>query len=219
MEIIPIELFGVHVELPLPKPQSSAQARVEEFGAQLCDQQKGLAIRPDHLRLKKWDELFGWELTAQFFGDNGQVTRTCDRLKLFVRNARTAADWKLIVQTLSRFYTILDPEAETSTNLSAHVHAKFPSTDEREEWLQQFSHNALITKPGVLGYVKIFEWEKDIRMLIEPSNVVADGIFCAWDTSFSNTADWEEFFGGLLSMMENAANHFELGFDPLRERV
>jgi hypothetical protein len=219
MEIIPIELYGVHVETPFPAPVGLAAARLETFGARLCDPQQGLGIRPDQLRLKKWDELFGYELTGNFFGENGQVTRTCDRAKLFVRNARTAPDWKLIVQTLTRFYDILDPQEGSVTNLSAHVHAKFPGTDEREQWLQQFSHNALITRPGVLGYVKLFDWEKEIRVLIEPSNVVPDAIFCAWDTSFPNSQDWEEFFGGLLAMMENAANHFELGFDPLRERV
>jgi hypothetical protein len=221
MEILPIELFGVHIEVPFAKPVTyNAGGALTAFAARACDPQNGLAIRPEHMLLKKWDDLFGYELTATFFGDNGQLTYTPERAKIFVRNARTAADWNVIMQTLSRFFTMLDPSPQTISNLSAHVHARFPSLGERDEWLNQFSHNALTTKAGALGYVRIFDWEKDIRVLIEPSNVVPDSLFVAWDTQFPNDEpDWEAFLGTLMQMMENAANMFELGFEPLRERV
>jgi hypothetical protein len=86
--------------------------------------------------------------------------------------------------------------------------------------LNQFSHTALLAKAGALGYVRIFDWEKDIRVLIEPSNLVPDAVFIAWDTQYANEqSDWESFLSSLPSMMENSANLFELGFEPFRERV
>jgi hypothetical protein len=219
MEIIPIELFGVHVDVPFPTPLGYGQARLDEFGAAICEQKHGLSIRPDHIRLKKWDDLFGYEMVAQFFGENGQLTRTAERVKLFVRNARTAGDWNILQQTLVRFFKLLRVDPKTTTNLSAHVHARFPSVEDRDGWLNQFSHNALLSKAGALGYVRIFDWEKDIRVLIEPSNMVPDAVFVAWDTQFSNDQEWDSFIGSLQQMMENAVNLFELGFEPLRERV
>jgi hypothetical protein len=220
MEIIPIEFFGVHVDVPFPAPVGIQTAKLERFGAKICDPKEGLSIRPDQIRLKKWDDLFGYELAATFFGDNGQLTLASDRAKLFVRNARTQGDWNVIMQTLTRFYNLMEFEPNSATVLSCHVHAKFPSSDEREQWLNQFSHNALCSRAAALGYVKIFDWDKDIRVLIEASNVVQDGIFVAWDTQFDNNEDdWEAFLGSLLTMMENAANMFELGFEPLKERV
>ena len=169
--------------------------------------------------MKRWDDLFGYELAVQFFGENGTLTRTADRIKLGVRNARTAGDWTIILQTLTRFYTLMDFEEKSTTALSTHVHAKFPSNEEREQWIGQFSHNALVAKSAALGYVRIFDWEKEIRVMIEPSNVVADGVFCAWDTQFANNQEWDSFLGSLPTMMENSVNFFELGFDPLREKV
>jgi hypothetical protein len=220
MEIIPIEAFGIHVEIPFPIPQGLQAAKLDEFAGRICEPENGLSIRPDQVRLRKWDELFGYELIAQFFGDNGQLSRASDRVKLFVRNARTAGDWNIIHQTLTKFYNLLELDSKTVTTLSAHVHGKFPSTEERDAFLNQFSHNALLTKPAALGYVRIFDWEKDIRVLIEPSNVVPDAVFVAWDTQYlNNQDDWESFLGSLPTMMENAANLFELGFEPFRERV
>lgn len=220
MEIIPIEVFGLHVEVPLLRPLSLNAAKLDDFAATICEPQKGLSIRPDQIRLKKWDDLFGYEVAATFFGDNGQLTRTSDRLKLFVRNARTAGDWNIIQQTLTKFYTLLDFDLKTVTTLSSHAHGRFPSIEERDQWLNQFSHNALLTKAAALGYVRIFDWERDIRVLIEPSNVVQDGVFAAFDTQFANNqSDWETFIGSIPTMMENAANLFELGFEPLKERV
>lgn len=220
MEIIPIEFFGVHVDVPFLTPVGIQAAKLEKFGAKICDAKDGLQVRPDQIRLKKWDELFGYELQANFFGDNGQVSVASDRAKLFVRNARTQGDWNVIMQTLGRFYNIMEFDRKTTTVLSCHVHAKFPSVEDRDQWIGQFSHNALCSRAAALGYVKIFDWDKDIRVLIEASNVVQEGVFVAWDTQFDNDEDdWEAFLSGLLSMMENAANMFELGFEPLRERV
>jgi hypothetical protein len=220
MEVIPIDAFGIHVEIPFLLPQGLAMAKLDDFAARICEPDKGLSIRPDQVRLRKWDELFGYELIAQFFGENGQLSRTTDRVKLFVRNARTAGDWNIIHQTLTRFYNLLDLDPKTVTTLSAHVHGKFPTTEERDAFLNQFSHNALLSKPAALGYVRIFDWERDIRVLIEPSNVVPDALFIAWDTQYTNDqVDWESFLASLPTMMENAANLFELGFEPFREKV
>ena len=219
MEIVPIDIFGLNVDVPFLSPMGFSQARLEEFGAQLCDPAKGLSLRVDQIRTKRWDELFGYELSAQFFGENGTLTRTADRVKFGVRNARTAGDWNIMRDTLQRFYALMDFPETTVTTLSSHVHAKFPSQDERDGWIGRFSYSPLIGRSAALGYVQIADWEKDIRVMIETSNVVPDGVFVMWDTQFVNEQDWESFLGSLPTMMENAANLFDLGFEPLRERV
>src|SRR5687768_12308948 len=186
MDILPIELFGVLVDVPFPGPLGFKAAQLDGFGAKICDAEKGLGLRSEQLRLKKWDELFGYELSASFFGDNGSLTRTADRVKLGIRNARTAADWNVIQQTLLRFYTLMEFESSTISNLAAHLHARFPSAEERDDYLGQYAQNGLIARPGALGYVQIADWEKDIRVLIERSNLVPDAVFVAWDTQFLN---------------------------------
>ena len=219
MEIVPIDIFGVHVDVPFPAPLGISQAKLEEFGAQICEPAKGLGLRPDQIRLKKWDDLYGYELSAQFFGENGTLTRTADRIKFGVRNARTAGDWTIIQQTLLRFYTLMDFPPTTVSALSTHVHAKFPSLLERDQWLGQFSYSPLVGRPAALGFVNIADWEKEIRVLIEQSNAVPDAVFIMWDTQYANVQEWETFLQSMPTMMENAVNIFDLGFEPLRERV
>ena len=219
MEVVPIDLFGVHVDVPFPAPIGFSSAGLDAFGAAICAPATGLGLRAEQIRMKRWDDLFGYELSAQFFGENGLLMRSAERIKLGIRNGRTQGDWNIIVQTLTRFYTIMDFDPSTITTLSAHAHAKFPSLDEREQWLSQFLHSPLIARPAALGYVQIMDWEKDIRVLIEQSNVVPDGIFLSWDTQFKNEQDWESFLASLTSVMENSVNLFDLGFEPLREKV
>ena len=219
MEILPIDFFGVHVDVPFPAPLGFSEARLEAFGAALCDTKTGLSLRAEQIRLKRWDDLFGYELSAQFFGENGTLTRTADRIKFGVRSARTAADFKIISDTLVRFYTLLDFDPKTVTALSAHAHGKFPSTEERDTFLQRFSYSPMVNRPAALGYVTILDWEKDIRVLIEQSNVVPGGVFATWDTQFVNAQDWETFIPTLPTLMDNSANLFDLGFEPFREHV
>jgi hypothetical protein len=219
MEILPIDVFGVHVDVPFPAPLAFQQARIEEFGAKICDPAKGLSLRPDQIRLRRFDDLYDYSLTAQFFGENGTLTRTADRVKFGVRNARTAADWKIIRDLLVRFYVLLDAAPASISTLSTHAHAKFPSAEERDAWVARFSYSPLISRAASLGHVQITGWDKEVRVLIERSNAVPDAVFVMWDTQFENSQDWETYIDKLPVMMEDSANLFDLGFEPFRERV
>lgn len=219
MEIVPNEVFGMHVDVPFLAPMGITSAKLEDFSAQLCDGGTGFGLRPDQIRLKRWDELFGYELSAQFFGENGSLVRTADRMKFGIRNARTVGDWKIMRDTLLRFYTLLDFAPATVTTLSLHAHGRFPSTADRDNFLQRFSYTPLVGKPAALGYVQILDWEKDIRVLIEQSNVVPDAVFVMWDTQFTNQQDWPTFIDSFPILMETSANLFDLSFEPMREKV
>ena len=219
MEIVPLDLFGIHVDVPFTPPLGIRQADLEGFAAQICDTTKGLSLRADQIRMKRWDELYGYELSAQFFGENGTLSRTADRIKFGIRNARTAGDWKIMQDTLQRFYTFMDFPPESVTALSAHAHAKFPTVEERDAFLSRFSYSPLFSKPAALGYVQVIDWKRDIRVLIEQSNVVPEALFVMWDTQFTNDQEWETFLGSVMTLMDNSANLFDLEFEPLRERV
>lgn len=216
MEVLPIELFGVAVDVPFETPRSFQLAKVDQLGTKLCDPVTGFSLQPNQLRLRRFDELFDYELFARFFGDNGNLTVNAERARLFARNARTMADWKIMQQTLVRFYNLMEFSEKTVTNLSTHAHAKFTSPEERDEFLKQFAFSPDIERPAALGYVRIPDWEKDVRVLMEKSNAVPDSVFVAWDTQFQNNQEWESFFTSLPNMMENSANLFELAFDPLK---
>jgi hypothetical protein len=219
MEIVPVENFGVAVEILFPRPLGFTQSRLEEFSGRLCDTQDGLSLRPDQIRLRRTDDLYQYELSAQFFGENGWLVRTADRVKFGVRNGRTVADWNVILQLLQRLYGILRMDPKSTTVLSTHVHGRFHSDADRDAYLQRFAYSSLIARPAGLGFVQIVEWEKEIRVLIEKSHAIPGCVFVSWDTQYDNNQHWETFLGSFLTMMENAVNLFDLSFEPLRETV
>lgn len=217
MEVVPISIFGVAIDIAFAAPISFSQAQFDTYGAKICDPKTGLGIRPDSIRVRKLDDLYDYELTARFFGENGSLTRNAERVKLSIRNGRNAADWNVVKETLTRFYTLSELNPETVTTLSAHVHSPFPSAADRDDYLEQFAWNEEVIRPAGMGYVRIADWEKDIRLLIEQSNIVPDALFIAWDTQFENKQDWDTFLAILPTMMENSAHAFGLGFEPLAQ--
>ncbi len=219
MEIVPIEVISVLIDIALPAPLGFQQARLDDFAAKVCDSTKGLNLRPDQIRLRRWDDLFGYELVANFFGENGSLNRTADHVKFSVRNARTSADWKVICDSIQRLYGILQLPATTLTQLWVQAHARFESVETRDRWLQQFATTPLLARSGAVGHVRIPEWERDIRVLIEQSNAVNAAVFVEWSTQYANVQEWESFLPTIPTMLENAVNHFELGLEPLRDRL
>lgn len=216
MEVVPIEFFGIAIEVPFGTPFGFHQANLEEFASKLCDPTIGLNLRPNQIRLRRTDDLFDYELSAHFFGENGTLTRGPDRIKLAVRNARNMADWNLIHQLIVRFYHLMDFVETTVTTLSIHAHGRFPSQDDRDGFLSQFSHSFEVLRPASLAYVRIVDWEKDIRVLLEQSNMAPHAVFAVCDTQFQNLQDWDSFLSTLPTVMENSVNIFGLAFEPLK---
>lgn len=215
MRLLSLDLLAINLDIPLAPAVTRHAARLDEFAAWLSDSENGLGLRADQVRLKTWDELFGYELTAQFFGDNGQIVRTADRVKFTLRNCRTAGDWELVRRILVRFYLHMDFAPQSITALSANVHSRLPSADELEEFFHQYPQPPMASRPALFTYVKINDWEADIRLLIEKSNALPDALFLLWDTQFKNSQDWESFIGSLPTVMENATHLFDLGFMPM----
>ncbi len=211
MRLINLDVLSINLDIPFPAPLTVAAAELDTFAMWLCDGPKGLGLRPDQIRLKKWDELFGYELVGQFFGDNGLVTRTADRIKLTVKNARTAADWELVRQLIVRFYTHMQFPATSITTFAAHIHSRFPSADELTAFFDGFPQPSMSSRPALFSYVKITDWEADIRLIAEKSAALPDALFLAWETQFPNSQDWESFIGTLPTVMENSAHLFDLG--------
>ena len=58
------------------------------------------------------------------------------------------------------------------------------------------------------------DWEFEVRVQIEDSNVVSNGVYIGVDTQYRNDQDWESFVGSMPTMFAAAANAYGLGFEP-----
>lgn len=215
MRLVPLDLLGLNLEIPLVPPQTQRGADLENYAAWLCNAEAGLGLRPDQVRLKRWDDLYGYEMTAHLFGDNGLITRQPDRVRVMLRNARTSGDWELFRRVLVRFYGQMNFAPASKTAFTAHVHSRLPAADELDAFFQLFPQHPMASKPSLSTYAKIGDWEADIRIVIEKSNVLPDALFMLWETTFANSQDWESFFSALPAVLENSAHLFDLAFMPM----
>ena len=214
MEVVPIEIFGVSIDLPLPVPVSMREPALEEFVRDLCDPQKGVGLRPSQVQLLGRDLLYQYELNATFFEGNGSLVRTSERLRVAVRNARTWADWQLVHQTLCRVHALVRLDSKSVSSLSMQAQVRFPSLPERERYLRSFAGSRTVARPGALGHVRIPDWEYEVRVQIEDSNLIPAGVYVGADTQYRNEQDFESFTGSIPTMFAAAANAFGLGFQP-----
>jgi hypothetical protein len=214
MEVVPIELFGVSVDMPLPVPVSMRETALEDFVRDLCDPQKGVGVRPGQCQLLGRDLLYQYELNATFFEGNATLVRTAERTRVAIRNARNWADWQLVQQTLSRVHALIALDPKSVSNLSMQAQVRFSSLSERERFLRAFAPNRLVARPGALGWVRIPDWEYEVRVQIEDSALLPAGVYIGADTQYRNDQDWESFIGSIPTMFAAAANSFGLGFEP-----
>ncbi len=214
MEVVPIEIFGVSIDLPLPQPISMREPALEQFVRDLCDPQKGVGLRPSQCQLLGRDMLYQYELNATFFEGNGTIVRTAERMRVAVRNARSWADWQLVHQTLCRVHALLELDVKSVSNLSMQAQVRFSSLPERERYLRSFAGNRLVARPGALGHVRIPDWEYEVRVQIEDSNLIPAGVYVGADTQYRNDQDFESFTGSIPTMFAASANAFGLGFEP-----
>jgi hypothetical protein len=213
MRQISPDILSIGLEVPFVPPLTRSAANLDAFAGWLCEKEKGLGLRSEQVRLKSWDDLFAYELQAHFFGDNGLITRTADKIRLEIKNARTAGDWEVVRQIIVRFYQHMRFPAESLTTFSAYVHSQMPSAAEVDGYFAMHSLPQLSARPALFQYVKIVDWEADVRVLVEKSNAFPSGrgLFVGWETQFANNQDWETFIGTLPTVMENSAHYFDLG--------
>ena len=162
------------------------------------------------------DDLFDYELEAVFFGDNGTLNRTADRVKLGVATRAPPATGRSS-STLTCFYTLMKIDRHR-VHLSTHVHAKFERRRSATVGRSIYD-NSLVHKPCALGYVKIPELGKGRPRAHRSIECAPNCVFVAWDTQFVNDQESETFIGSLVHVIENSVNFFELGFEPFKERV
>ena len=214
MDVVPIELFGVSIDLPLPKPVSMRSTMLEDFARDLCDPLKGIGVRPAQCQLVGRDLLYQYELNATFFEGNGTLVRTPERLRVAVRNARNWADWQLVHQTFCRVHALVELDSKSVSSLAMQAQVRFVSQSERERYLRSFASNRTVARPGALGHVRIPDWEYEVRMVIEDSNLLPAGVCVSCETQYRNDQDWESFIGSVPTMFAAGANAFSLGFEP-----
>jgi hypothetical protein len=214
MEVIPIEIFGVSIDLPLPAPVSMRETALEDFVRDLCDPQRGIGLKPSQCQLLGRDLLYQYELNATFFEGNGTLVRTAERLRVAVRNARNWADWQLVQQTLCRVHALVALDPKSVSSLAMQAQARFESLHERERFLRSFAGGRNVARPAALGHVRIPDWEYEIRVQIEDSGILPAGVYMGADTQYRNNQHWESFIGSIPTMFAASANAFGLGFTP-----
>ena len=210
-----IQFFGVNIDIQIQPAIALFEARLNEFSARLIDAETGFGFRPDQIRLKHSDILYGYELTALFFGGNASIQRTAERIELRLTGGKTAPDSEVVMRTVEKFLRLLDMPETTTVGVWAYGHSAFASAEDADRFFSCYTpamadEAGLVVRGGALGFVKAPSWEHEIRIAVEPSAIFADGAFVSFNTSMALSDADPTRLHTLSSMFASASAAFGL---------
>lgn len=208
------QTFGITVDLAYVKPKPLSKENLDSLLDRLTDTEFGLALRPEHIRLRQTDLAFDYELNAIFLGTNARVSCTAEKAFLSISGGRTRADAVLVAETAKRFLAAVVSSEEERGMFAVNVHAKAESASAKDEFLKQFRLSDLIVGPGAVGYVHVPEWPEDVRFAIEPSLGIPDSLFLSWNMTFRGIL-WFKRHEDITHVLEAVAAVYQLKFKPL----
>jgi len=188
------------------RPDPFNQVILAEFSNRVAEA-LSVPMIPDLFRVRIGDPLFGYELTASFFGDNVQIKRTADRVSLTFKNARSISDLQFIGARIAGFLDLCTTPGQVGV-VSAFVHGGCHTPEERDAFLAPYAVSREVTGPGLTGRVKVPEWPDLIKVTAERSFIESKGLYIAWETTYTRPAFspgsfqrdatfWERFEAGL----------------------
>lgn len=209
-------LFGIVLDVRAAKPRPFSQRSLEEILTRLVDTEQGLALKSEQVRLRQLDAGFEYEVKASLLNGNGVFIYDAEKSAVSISGGRTPADVKLLAEAAKRFLWTINVAAEDVGTLSVNTHARAESSDARTAFLRRFAEDDRIVAPGTLGYVRVEDWDTDVRFSVEQSIGVPDSLFVAWSTQFQG-AQWIDTVDHLTGMLESVAAVFGIQFEPVGE--
>ena len=210
-----IQVFAITVEVYFGQPRPFAKDKIDEIAVWLTDGASGFALRSDQVRVRHTDIVFDYEVSASFFGGNAAFSLNADRVVLSAKGAKTRQDADLLVETANRFVTKTALPEKLYVFCSTNAQASLGTEGLREEFLERYRPDGLVSGPGALGYVRLTDWPEDIRIAIEPSIASSESLFISWSTRFLPSIDSRPTFEALIEVMDKAANIYGVKFKPL----
>lgn len=186
-----VQQFSLGFEMPFGMALALLDSKLNEFTARLSDPETGFGVRPEQIRMRQNDILYGYELTATFYGGNAVVVRDAQQVRLTLTGGRTASDFELIANAVERFCTILEPQPPGMVcRLWANAHAAFATAEDAQKFFNRFlpndseTHSAgIISRAGAVGFIQTPDRSEHVRLMIEPSILFQDAAFLSFNTT------------------------------------
>lgn len=114
------------------------------------------------------------------------VKKSADRLTLTFKNGRIQADIPFIFERVARFLQVFAAGNQQNIVITGFCHGKSASKENRNAFLEQFAATKDVVGPGVTGRVAVRDWANPIKVMAEASQVLPDGLFVFWETTYSS---------------------------------
>jgi hypothetical protein len=210
-----VQFFAIALEILFPRPRPFVKEKIDDLAVWLTDSKDGFALRPEQVRVRHHDIVFDYELTASFFGGNAVLKRDAEKIAFSARGARTRADLELLHNAATRFLKVAAAPEQLYVSFSSNAHAALTSESVRDSYLARFQPKEGVVHAGALGYVRNESWPEEIRIAIEPSIGMPNGLFFTWQTRISPSGDVARTLTNLVTALEDAARLYGIGFKSL----
>jgi len=170
------------LEAAFPAAVPFDSAKLKSVALKALEKFRKYDLRPNEVLQRPGDQLFDYGLFFNLFNNQANFRLTSDRLVIRIQGAKNKQDAEILADTLISSGQCLESEVD-GFNIQSMAHAVFDVESDGVKYLETFvDETNQIIDGGRTVVVKQPGWETPVRVSVEKSLAVKNGIFLAWST-------------------------------------
>jgi hypothetical protein len=179
------------LDAPFTAPVPFDSANLKGVAVRALEKFGKYELRHNQFALRLGDQLFDYALAFTLFNGQATVRLTTDRLFARIQGAKNQKDLDIVAEALLGSVQCIDSTIGEFTLASA-AHASFEIEPEGVTYLQSFvDQSNYIIEGGRITLVKHPDWELPVRITVEKSVFVNNGVFLTWNTEQKGSVSLE----------------------------
>jgi hypothetical protein len=170
-------------------------------------------VTPEGISLLRPEAFFGYEFGFPLFTGSGVFKLTAQTVNLVFNNIQNQADLDVVLQAINEIYGLLGSTMFQEHALTLHAHMDFADAPDSKARSRFSDKSKQIEFLGVLAHLKVSEWDDPIRLTIDKSLFLPDGIFASLSSKYRGSINSEVLMRGNKAV-EAAFKAFDLWYNP-----
>lgn len=199
------------LDAPFKAPVPFESANLKRVALRALEKFGKYELRHNQFVHRLGDQLFDYGLYFNLFNNQATVRITPERVGVRVQGAKNQKDLDILSETLVGTVDCVE-SAVAGFTLTSASHAAFDQNPDGVAYLQAFADlpNHVI-EGGRIAFVKQPDWDLPVRMTVERSVFVDNGLYLTWHTEHSGPVSLENL-KAIADKFGKAANSVGLSY-------
>lgn len=172
---------GLFFETHFQKAIPYSDGLFRQWGVRALERFGSAGLAPSAIVARPADRVFGYNFSFQLGKAAFKVT--AQKLEVTFLDAISKVEAQGLFQFLHESMRIFGPSPDDVSTFQLYAHAAFKTEDDRKEFIKTVPLPEGVSLGGVIAYSFVEGWGREIRLQIDKSNAIKDGLFIIMGTT------------------------------------